>query len=85
LTTELVGGSTLAQANKLLAAKRPTDALAILDAIGGRTEAAIVRLVLMRREGPEPWADEAQAFFSEVGATRFLREIEALRAGRRSA
>ena len=77
--------SDLQEANKLLAADSASDALAILDAIGSRTEAAMVRFVLAQRQGAEPCATQAEAFFVEVGATRFLREIEALRASRRSA
>lgn len=80
LTAGLGGASILAEANKLLAAQRPTDALAILDTIGARTEAAIVRLVLTQRRGSEPWATAAEAFFNDVGATRFLRQIESQRA-----
>ncbi len=75
----------MAEANKLLAAQRAADALAILDTIGARTEAAIVRLVLTQRQDPEPWATAAEAFFNDVGATRFLGQIESQRAGRRSA
>jgi hypothetical protein len=80
LTAGLSGTSILAEANKRLAAQRPTDALAILDTIGARTEAAIVRLVLTQRQGGEPWATPAEAFFNDVGATRFLRQIESQRA-----
>jgi hypothetical protein len=53
--------------------------------MSARTDAAILRLVVAQRQGPEPWATECEAFFTEVGATRFLGELEALRAGRRSA
>jgi hypothetical protein len=73
------------EVNRLLAQGRLEDALANLDAMSARTDAAIVRLVLAQRQGPEPWASEAQAFFVEVGATRFLQEVAALSAGRRSA
>ena len=73
------------EANRLLTVERPQDALAILDEIGARTDAAIVRLVLTQRQGSEPWATAAEAFFIEVGATRLLRQIESLRASRRSA
>jgi hypothetical protein len=73
------------EANRLLTIERPEDALAILDAIGARTDAAIVRLVLTQRQDPEPWAKAAEAFFIEVGGTRFLRQVESLRASRRSA
>ena len=73
------------EANRLLAAGHPEDALAILDTIGARTDAAIVRLALAQSQGPEPWAAEAEAFFIEVDATRLRREVESLRANRRSA
>ncbi len=73
------------EASRLLAQGRVEDALTILDAMSARTDAAIVRLVVAQRQGPEPWAAECEAFFTEVGATRFLGELEALRAGRRSA
>ncbi len=77
--------STWHEANRLLSIERPEEALAILDTIGARTDAAIVRLALAQRRGSEPWAAAAEAFFAAVGATRFLRQIESLRAGRRSA
>ena len=73
------------EANRFLAAEHPEDALAILDTIGARTDAAIVRLALALSQGQDPWAAEAEAFFIEVNATRFLRQIESLRASRRSA
>ena len=73
------------EANRLLATEHPEEALAILDTIGARADAAIVRLALARSQGPEPWVTAAEAFFGEVGATRFLREIESLRTNRRSA
>jgi hypothetical protein len=53
--------------------------------MGARTTAALARLLRARDEGPEPWPAEAEAFFEEVRATRFLRELEELRASRRSA
>ena len=73
------------EADRLLAAGRLEEALALLDSIGARTDAALVRLVLAQRQGPEPWATDAESFFAGVGATRFLAEIDSLRAGRRSA
>ncbi len=73
------------EASRFLAGESAESALAILDAIGARTDAALVRLVLAQRTGPEPWATEAEAFFTEVGAVRFLRELGTLRADRRSA
>ena len=85
VTAELGGASPWHEANRLLAAGRPEDALAILEAIGARTDSAILRLVLAQRLGADPWVTEAEAFFAGVGATRFLREVELLRAGRRSA
>ena len=44
------------EADRLLAAGRLEEALALLDWIGARTDAAIVRLVLAQRQGLEPWA-----------------------------
>ncbi len=85
VTAGLEGVSPWQEANRLLAAGRPEEALAILDAIGAKADAAMLRLVLAQRQGPEPWDTEAEAFFTEVGATRFLREVQSLRAGRRSA
>jgi class 3 adenylate cyclase/tetratricopeptide (TPR) repeat protein len=85
VTGGLEAGSPWYQANTLLASNRFEEALAILDTIGARTDAAIVRLVLAQRQGPEPWATDAEQFFRGVGATRFLREIDSLRAGRQSA
>jgi predicted ATPase/class 3 adenylate cyclase len=71
--------------NRLLSQGRLEDALTSLDAMSARADAAIVRLVLAKRQGPEPWATEAEPFFVEVSATRLLGEIESLRAGRRTA
>lgn len=36
-------------------------------------------------DDPEPWASRASAFFEEVAASRLLRELDELRATRRSA
>ena len=55
------------------------DATGVLDAIGVATEAAYVRLRRARIE-PGPWLDEAEAFYTDVRATRFLREVAELRA-----
>ncbi|HST18030.1 MAG TPA: hypothetical protein VLK36_10195 [Gaiellaceae bacterium] len=65
---------------------RFAEATAILDATGVATEAAYVRLRRARIE-PGPWLDEAEAFYTDVRATRYLREIADLRAAatRRSA
>ncbi len=62
------------------------EATGVLDAIGVATEAAYVRLRRARIE-PGPWLDEAEAFYTDVRATRFLREVAELRAAatRRSA
>jgi len=65
---------------------RLADATVILDATGVATEAAYVRLRRARIE-PGPWLDEAEAFYTDVRATRYLREVADLRAAatRRSA
>jgi tetratricopeptide (TPR) repeat protein len=65
---------------------RLAEATGILDATGVATEAAYVRLRRARAE-PGPWLDEAEAFYTDVRATRYLREVADLRAGatRRSA
>jgi class 3 adenylate cyclase/tetratricopeptide (TPR) repeat protein len=65
-------------ANIAILDNRLDDAIAILDATGVRTEAAYARLRRARVE-PGPWLDEAEAFYREVGATRFLDEIAELR------
>jgi class 3 adenylate cyclase/tetratricopeptide (TPR) repeat protein len=85
ITVGLDGSSPWHEANRLLATGHLEEALAILDKIGARTEASLARLVHAQRHGPEPWATDAETFFREVGATRFLQEIESLRAGRQSA
>jgi len=85
ITHAYAADSPWQELNKHLAAGRLEEALAMLDAMGARTDAAIVRLVLARERGSEPWAAEAEAFFAEVGATRFLRELDEIRATRRSA
>ncbi len=72
-------------ANRLLGTGRLEEALAILDEIHARTDAAMVRLVLARQQAPGPWGSQAQSLFAEVGATRYVRELEQLGAGRRSA
>ncbi len=84
-TAGLTRASPWHEANRLLVAKRSAQALTILDDMGARTDAAIARLVLAEREDSEQWAAEAEAFFVEVGATRFLEQLDALRARRRSA
>ena len=73
-------------ANDAILDGRLADAIEILDETGVRTEAAYARLRRARLE-PGPWLDEAEAFYTEVGALRFLREIAELRSGanRRSA
>jgi hypothetical protein len=73
-------------ANEAILGGRIADAIEILDRTGVRTEAAYARLRRARLE-PGPWLDEAEAFYTEVRAHRFLREIAELRAGasRRSA
>ena len=85
VTARLAQATPWCEADRLLAAGRLDEALAVLDRIGARTDAAIVRVLLAQRQGMEPWATEAEAFFAGVGATRFLAEIDSLRAGRRSA
>ena len=85
VTAALKDVSPWHEASRLLAGRRLEDALAILDEMSARTDASIVRPVLAQRQGPEPWATECEPFFGEVGATRFLGELETLRAGRRSA
>ncbi len=73
-------------ANEAILEGRIADAIEILDRTGVRTEAAYARLRRARLE-PGPWLDEAEAFYTEVRARRFLREIAELRSGasRRSA
>ena len=55
------------------------DAIGVLDSTGVATEAAYARLRRARIE-PGPWLDEAEAFYTDVRATRFLREVAELRA-----
>jgi class 3 adenylate cyclase/tetratricopeptide (TPR) repeat protein len=74
------------RANEAIVEGRLVDAIDILDQTGARTEAAYARLRRARLE-PGPWLDEAEAFYTEVRARRFLRELAELRSGasRRSA
>jgi hypothetical protein len=74
------------EAHDAIVAGRLGDAIGILDATGVRTEAAYARLRRAERE-PGSWLDEAEVFYSEVRAIRFLRESAELRGGatRRSA
>jgi class 3 adenylate cyclase/tetratricopeptide (TPR) repeat protein len=65
-------------ANVAIVEGRLADAIAVLDATGVRAEAAYARLRRAQRE-PGPWLDEAEAFYRQVGATRFLGEIADLR------
>ena len=65
-------------------------AIEIADSTGDRTTANYARLRLARRrvesgEDPEPWLSAAEAFYRGVRATRFVRQLEELRAIRRSA
>ena len=65
-------------ANDAILEGRLGDAIDVLDATGVHTEAAYARLRRAQRE-PGPWLEEAEAFYREVGATRFLGEIAELR------
>jgi tetratricopeptide (TPR) repeat protein len=65
-------------ANDAILDGRLGEAIDILDATGVHTEAAYARLRRAQRE-PGPWLEEAEAFYREVGATRFLDEIAELR------
>ncbi len=83
-------GGPLQRANRAIAEGRVTEAIEILEATGWVTPAAYARLRMARRlaaagDDPEPWLGEAEAFYRCVGATRYLREIDGLRATRRSA
>src|SRR5581483_1890672 len=72
-------------ANQAILGGRIAEAIGILDRTGARAEAAYARLRRARLE-PGPWLDEAEAFYSEVRAIRFLREVAGLKAStRRSA
>jgi hypothetical protein len=82
--------SVWARINVAIVEDRWEDAVAMLDAIEARTPAAYARLRLARKltaEGadPEPWLSGAEAFYREVRATRYLRELDELRVMRRSA
>jgi class 3 adenylate cyclase/tetratricopeptide (TPR) repeat protein len=77
-------------ANRAIIDGRVEEAIAILDDTGSAAPAAYTRLRLVHRlaeagEDPEPWLSEAEAFYRPIGATRYLRELEGLRATRRSA
>jgi tetratricopeptide (TPR) repeat protein len=72
--------SVWVDANTAILEGRLGDAIDVLDATGVRTEAAYARLRRARIE-PGPWLDEAEAFYREVRAARFLDEIDELRAG----
>ena len=66
------------EAHDAILAGRLNEAIGVLDATGVRTEAAYARLRRAECE-PGPWLDEAEAFYSEVRAIRFLREAAKLR------
>jgi tetratricopeptide (TPR) repeat protein len=73
-----------------IAAGRFEHVVAELDRTAAATDAAYARLRLAGRlldagEDPEPWLSEAESFYRGVGAMRYLREIDELRATRRSA
>ena len=70
--------SVWVDANAAILEGRLGDAIAILDSTGVHTEAAYARLRRAHIE-PGPWLDEAEAFYRNVGAMRFLGEIAALR------
>jgi tetratricopeptide (TPR) repeat protein len=75
-----------ARAGHAILAGRLEDATAMLDEGGAVTEAAYARLQLVRRsEDPEPWLTQAEAFYRRVGATRYLAQLDELRATRRTA
>jgi hypothetical protein len=75
-----------ARAGHAILAGRLEDATAMLDEGGAVTEAAYTRLQLARRsEDPEPWLTQAEAFYRSVGATRYLAQLDELRATRRTA
>lgn len=85
LTSEGRVPSVSREANGAILEGRLADAIGILDRTGVRTEAAYARLRRARLE-PGPWLDEAEAFYSEVRAIRFLREVAGLKSStRRSA
>jgi hypothetical protein len=56
------------------------------DPEGAVSDAAYTRLQLARTlDDPEPWLSDADAFYRGVGATRYLVQLDELRATRRSA
>jgi phage shock protein A len=76
--------------NHMIVAGRVEEAVAKLEEIGARTDAAYARLQLARRlseEGgdSEPWFSEAEVFYRDVGAVHYLRQLDELRATRRTA
>jgi hypothetical protein len=82
--------SIWARINVAIVEGRWEEATTTLDEIEARTGAAYARLRLARRlaaEGgdPEPWLSEAETFYRGVRAMRYLRELDELRARRRSA
>jgi hypothetical protein len=75
-----------ARAGHAILAGRLEEAAAMLDEGGAVAEAAYARLQLARRsEDPEPWLSQADAFYRGVGATRYLAQLDGLRATRRTA
>jgi predicted ATPase/class 3 adenylate cyclase len=82
--------SVLARVNVAIVEGRWEEVVATLDQIEARTAAAYARLRLAGRlaaegDDPEPWLSGAEAFYREVQATRYLRELDELRAKRRTA
>jgi tetratricopeptide (TPR) repeat protein len=83
-------GGVMQQANRAVVDGRLEDAIALLDESGFASAAAYARLRLARRraaagDDTEPFLGEAESFYRGVRAARHLRELDELRATRRSA
>ena len=90
LAAGIDGAGVAQRINKAIFEGRIEAAIELADSTGDRTTANYARLRLARRlaesgEDPEPWLSEAEAFYRGVRATRFVRQLEELRAIRRSA
>ena len=85
-----LNGGAMQRANRAVVDGRVEEAIALLAGTGNASAAAYAKLRLARQraaagDDPEPWLGEAETFYRGVRATRYLLELDELRATRRSA